>query len=130
LGDALPAIAPNEREELDKSLAGLRAFLDKHLDPTAIDRQADIPRNVIDGLARLGVYGMTAPEGHRGKRFFADGLLQGDGRDRQPLRFDVHLRQRSTLHWHAGVAAVRHAGTAAPVAAAAHHRRESWPPSP
>src|SRR5207237_2305296 len=38
-----------------------RAFLDRNLDPAAIDRQADIPREVIDGLARLGVFGMTAP---------------------------------------------------------------------
>ena len=42
-------------------LAKLRAFLDEHLDPAAIDRNADIPRPVIDGLARLGVFGMTAP---------------------------------------------------------------------
>ena len=27
------------------------AFLDEHLDPVAIDRNADIPRHLIDGLA-------------------------------------------------------------------------------
>src|SRR5437899_5022892 len=56
-----PAIRPEERRETDEALARLRAFLDEHLDPAAIDRQADIPREVIDGLAHLGVFGMTAP---------------------------------------------------------------------
>src|SRR6185295_10466128 len=57
-----PAIPSAERTELDVSLGRLRKFLDEHLDPAAIDRQADIPRDVIDGLARLGVFRMTAPE--------------------------------------------------------------------
>lgn len=56
-----PEIPARERQELDESLARLRGFLDGHLDPAAIDRQADIPREVIDGLAQLGVFGMTAP---------------------------------------------------------------------
>src|SRR5438034_428909 len=56
-----PTVSREEAPELNDSLARLRAFLDEHLDPAAIDRQADIPREVIDGLARLGVFGMTAP---------------------------------------------------------------------
>jgi alkylation response protein AidB-like acyl-CoA dehydrogenase len=56
-----PAIRKEEQAALNESLTQLRAFLDEHLDPAAIDRQADIPRHVIDGLARLGVFGMTAP---------------------------------------------------------------------
>src|SRR4051812_43901416 len=56
-----PQIPAEERGEVDASLAELRGFLDEHLDPSAIDRNADIPREVIDGLARLGVFGMTAP---------------------------------------------------------------------
>src|SRR5262245_698593 len=55
------AVPQAERADLDSSLKQLRTFLDEHLDPAEIDRQADIPRDVIDGLARLGVYGMTAP---------------------------------------------------------------------
>src|SRR5437016_9605967 len=57
-----PTVRPAEQAELDDSLARLRTFLDERLDPAAIDRQADIPRDVIDGLARLGVFGMTAPK--------------------------------------------------------------------
>src|SRR5213078_4518017 len=56
-----PTVRPAEQAELDDSLARLRTFLDERLDPAAIDRQVDIPREVIDGLARLGVFGMTAP---------------------------------------------------------------------
>src|SRR5947209_1028226 len=56
-----PRIPAAQQTELDKSLAELRQFLDEHLDPVAIDREADIPRKVIDGLGRVGVLGMTAP---------------------------------------------------------------------
>src|SRR2546427_10982173 len=56
-----PTVRPAEQAELDDALGRLRTFLDRNLDPAAIDRQADIPREVIDGLARLGVFGMTAP---------------------------------------------------------------------
>src|SRR6202035_516330 len=64
-----PRIEPAQQEELDKSLGELRAFLDAKLDPTAIDRQADIPREVIDGLGRVGVLGMTAPAEYGGHGF-------------------------------------------------------------
>jgi alkylation response protein AidB-like acyl-CoA dehydrogenase len=57
-----PMIRTEERAQLNDSLFGLRTFLDEHLDPVAIDRNAEIPREVIGGLARLGVYGMTAPK--------------------------------------------------------------------
>lgn len=57
-----PTVPPAELDELERSLARLRQFLDERLDPPAIDRQADIPRAVIDGLAGLGVFGMTAPK--------------------------------------------------------------------
>src|SRR3954469_22170195 len=66
-----PRIPAAQQAELDKSLTEIRQFLDQELDPTAIDRNADIPRNVIDGLARTGVLGMTAP-----KEFGGHGLTQ------------------------------------------------------
>src|SRR5262249_49499623 len=56
-----PRIEQTKQSELDGILAGLRAFLDAELDPAEIDRQADIPRQVIDGLGRVGVLGATAP---------------------------------------------------------------------
>ena len=64
-----PRIPAAQQIELDKSLAEVRQFLDEDLDPTAIDRQADIPRAVIDGLGRVGVLGMTAPKEFGGHGF-------------------------------------------------------------
>src|SRR6266446_4239779 len=56
-----PRIPAAQHSELDNKLTELRKFLDAHLDAAEIDRQADIPRSVIDGLGRVGVLGMTAP---------------------------------------------------------------------
>src|SRR5213596_2464907 len=64
-----PRILAAQQTELDKSLAELRQFLDEHLDPPEIDRQADIPRDVINGLGRVGVLGMTAPKDVGGRGF-------------------------------------------------------------
>lgn len=44
-------------------------MLDRELDSDAIDRKADIPRNVIDGLAQTGVLGMTASKDFGGRGF-------------------------------------------------------------
>src|SRR5207253_5772518 len=55
--------------ELDETLRELRQFLDADLDAAEIDRQADIPRNVIDGLGHIGVLGMTAPKEYGGHGF-------------------------------------------------------------
>src|SRR2546428_8966209 len=64
-----PRIPAAQQAELDKSLAELRQFLDDRLDPVAIDREADIPREVIDGLGRVGVLGMTASTEYGGRGF-------------------------------------------------------------
>jgi acyl-CoA dehydrogenase family protein 9 len=40
----------------------LRQFCDREVDPVAIDRQAEIPQNVIDGLGRLGILGACLPK--------------------------------------------------------------------
>src|SRR5436309_13610856 len=58
-----------QQPELDETLTELRQFLDEHLDPAEIDRKADIPRSVIDGLGRVGVLGMTAPKEYGGRGF-------------------------------------------------------------
>src|ERR1700722_8563619 len=49
------------RETVDQSLAEVRRYCDDHIDADAIDRNAEIPDDVVAGLARLGVLGMTAP---------------------------------------------------------------------
>ena len=64
-----PRMPAAQQTELDKSLTELRQFLDAELDPVEIDRQAEIPRKVIDGLGRVGVLGMTAPMEYSGHGF-------------------------------------------------------------
>src|SRR5213596_953506 len=64
-----PRIPAAQQAELDDTLTELRKFLDEHLDPAEIDRNADIPRSVIDGLGRVGVLGMTAPKEYGGRGF-------------------------------------------------------------
>src|SRR6266446_6074119 len=59
-----------QQAELDKSIVEVREFLDQYLDPVAIDRAADIPQHVVDGLAHTGVLGMTAPKEYGGRGFW------------------------------------------------------------
>ena len=64
-----PRIPATQQVELDETLKELRQFLDEHLDAAEIDRKADLPRSVIDGLGRVGVLGMTAPKEYGGHGF-------------------------------------------------------------
>ncbi len=64
-----PRLAAAEETELDKAMVEIRKFLDEGLDAKEIDRNADIPRSVIDGLGRVGVLGMTAPKEFGGHGF-------------------------------------------------------------
>lgn len=71
-----PQLRPEEQPVVDRSLAELRAFADQHIDAAAIDRDADIPRSVIDGLGQLGVLGMTAPREFGGRGFSQSAYLK------------------------------------------------------
>ena len=64
-----PRLDSAKQTELETALADVREMLDRELDPDWIDRNADIPRNLIDGLARTGVLGMTAPREVGGRGF-------------------------------------------------------------
>jgi acyl-CoA dehydrogenase family protein 9 len=64
-----PQLKAEELPEVERAAAELRRFADEHIDAAAIDRDADIPQSVIDGLGRLGVLGMTAPKEFGGKGF-------------------------------------------------------------
>ena len=87
-----PRIPAEEQSVLDDILRELRQFLDADLDAAEIDRQADIPRSVIDWLGprRRARYDCT--EGIWRTRFFANGQLQSAGRNRPPLRIDFGFR--------------------------------------
>src|SRR5437762_4459891 len=56
-----PKIPWDKADEVEKAVTEVRHFLDEQLDASAIDRQADIPPELIQGFAKLGVLGMTAP---------------------------------------------------------------------
>ncbi len=64
-----PRLPADRERTVTATVQEVARFCDAHLDPVRIDRQADIPRDVIDGLARLGVLGMTAPEEIGGRGF-------------------------------------------------------------
>ena len=71
-GDSLfpyPDLPASTRETVDHAVAAVKAFADEHIDAEAIDRLADIPKSVIEGLGKLGVLGMTAPVENGGKGF-------------------------------------------------------------
>src|SRR5256714_14512123 len=78
-----PRIAAAEQPKIDQTLSDLRKFLDEHLDAAEIDRQADIPRDVIDGLGRGGVLGMTAPREDGGGGGFPKGTFEDFGEIRK-----------------------------------------------
>ena len=59
-----PQLPAAQQAEVAAAVSEVRAFCDAHLDPVQIDHDADIPRSVIDGLARLGVLGMTDRRAH------------------------------------------------------------------
>ncbi len=64
-----PELKPGEGATVEKAVAQVRRFAADKIDAFAIDRGADIPRAVIDGLGELGVLGMTAPEEYGGRGF-------------------------------------------------------------
>ena len=47
-----PQIKPEERETVEKAVAEVRRFAEEHIDAAAIDRNADIPPDVIAGSQR------------------------------------------------------------------------------
>jgi alkylation response protein AidB-like acyl-CoA dehydrogenase len=64
-----PELSPAERAQVEQAVAGLRQFARDRIDAAAIDRNAEIPQEVVDGLAKLGVLGMTAPTEYGGRGF-------------------------------------------------------------
>src|SRR5713226_2728217 len=62
-----PEIRAEEQATVEKAVAELRKFADEKLDPMSIDRNAEIPPEVISGLGTLGVLGTTAPKEYGGR---------------------------------------------------------------
>jgi alkylation response protein AidB-like acyl-CoA dehydrogenase len=64
-----PQLKAEEREPVEQAVAEVRRYCEQHIDAVAIDRNADIPPDVIRGLGQLGVLGMTAPQANGGRGF-------------------------------------------------------------
>ena len=56
-----PEQSDSDRRIGDVLLEEVKALLLKHLDPEEVDRTGEIPKVVIDGLAKLGCFGMKIP---------------------------------------------------------------------
>ncbi|CAN5902774.1 acyl-CoA dehydrogenase family protein [soil metagenome] len=67
-----PTISPEEDRRVNAFLAELKAFCERHVDPDWIDENERIPEEVIEGLRRLGLFGISIPE-----EFGGMGLSQG-----------------------------------------------------
>jgi acyl-CoA dehydrogenase family protein 9 len=71
-GEALfpyPDLLEGERHAVEQAVSEVKAFAETHIDAASIDREADIPPSVIQGLAELGVLGMAAPVDLGGRGF-------------------------------------------------------------
>lgn len=64
-----PQLKPEEREATQRAVDDVRRYCEESIDAAAIDRNAEIPQSVVDGLGKLGVLGMTAPVECGGRGF-------------------------------------------------------------
>ena len=56
-----PRQAEADKRSGDAVCANVAQFLHNHVDPDAIERTGNIPRDVLDGLAQLGCFGLKIP---------------------------------------------------------------------
>jgi alkylation response protein AidB-like acyl-CoA dehydrogenase len=61
-----PEQSAEDRDQGDAFLQRLENFLRDHVDPDAIDESGEIPDEVIDGLAKLGAFGIKIPTKYGG----------------------------------------------------------------
>ena len=111
-------------------VAELRRFCQEHIDAAAIDRDAEIPQSVIDGLGKLGVLGACVPQEFGGGGFSQTSycrMIEVLGRT---LRQHGAVRQRPSFDRPAGAGAVRHARAAGALAAEDGHAASGSAPLP
>ena len=66
--DPFPAAAP-ERPRFREFFDDLKQFVEEHVDAVAIDATGEYPPALVDGLRRLGAFGMKIPEQYGGLGF-------------------------------------------------------------
>jgi alkylation response protein AidB-like acyl-CoA dehydrogenase len=62
-------LAESDRPEFKKWYAEFEAFLRERVDPVAIDETGEYPPEVLDGLRKLGAFGMKVPTEYGGLGF-------------------------------------------------------------
>ena len=61
-----PEQSPEDKSIGDEFMGRLEVFLKDNLDPDEVDKTGDLPKKVIDGLAKLGCWGMKIPKEYGG----------------------------------------------------------------
>ena len=61
-----PVLPEEERETLEMLLDSVRRFADASIDARAIDEAEQMPKEVLEGMAELGLFGVTIPEAYGG----------------------------------------------------------------
>ncbi|PIQ86209.1 MAG: DNA polymerase II [Candidatus Omnitrophica bacterium CG11_big_fil_rev_8_21_14_0_20_45_26] len=61
-----PEQTPEDARKGDRFLVELESFLKNNLDPDEVDRTGAVPPRVIEGLAKLGCFGMKIPHKYGG----------------------------------------------------------------
>jgi alkylation response protein AidB-like acyl-CoA dehydrogenase len=61
-----PLQSPEDKAIGDEFMGRLEAFLKDNLDPDEVDKTGDLPQKVIEGLSKLGCWGMKIPKEYGG----------------------------------------------------------------
>ncbi|HSN71542.1 MAG TPA: acyl-CoA dehydrogenase family protein [Steroidobacteraceae bacterium] len=61
-----PAQPPEDKRIGDEYLEKVRAVLEKHVDPYRIDEEGEYPREALDAMAAIGLFGMKIPQEYGG----------------------------------------------------------------
>ncbi len=61
-----PEQSPGDKAQGDEFMGSLEAFLRENLDPDEVDKTGILPKKVLDGLTRLGCWGMKIPKEYGG----------------------------------------------------------------
>jgi acyl-CoA dehydrogenase family member 9 len=61
-----PELSRDERDNTTMILESVRKFVEQSVDPVKVDREQVIPKEVLDGMKELGLFGMIIPQEHGG----------------------------------------------------------------
>ncbi len=67
--DRLPTLDPDEQERAEDFLRRLKSFVESNIDGDRIDREEWVPEEVLDGLRKLGCFGIKIPREYGGLGF-------------------------------------------------------------